>query len=88
MCSKVLETLFSALADTEGVAPFMSSNKYGSTSIAQAAEVDRYLMLSSGYSPGSGSFLLVLSSPLTSLCCHSPVSLQPHTRMPFGYASR
>ena len=33
-----------ALADTEGVAPFMSSNKYGVTSIAKDAEIDRYLV--------------------------------------------
>ena len=34
----------SALAGTEGIAPFMSSNRYGLTSIAKAAEVDRYLI--------------------------------------------
>ena len=33
-----------ALADTEGIAPFMSSNKYGANSIAADAEVDRYLI--------------------------------------------
>jgi len=33
-----------ALADTDGIAPFMSSNKYGAQSIAMDAEVDRYLI--------------------------------------------
>lgn len=33
-----------ALADTEGVAGYMSSNKYGINSIAKDAEIDRYLI--------------------------------------------
>lgn len=33
-----------SLADTDGIAPFMSSNKYGANSIAKDAEIDRYLI--------------------------------------------